>query len=135
MSFGESTVSRNYFVRWGAALLMGIALGCSTAPIYNVSNEPLGRVQSLDVAGVRIERAARLQGWTTERVAEDEIIITRSKGRHTAAATIIYDLSSFDIQLRNSSDFKQRNGHIHKLYNDWIVSLRDTILAEIAARN
>lgn len=120
----------------GRALALAVLLGaCTTAPIYNVTNEPFASPRSLELVGERIERAARLQGWRPERLADDEIIVSRSKGQHTAAATVTFDTRSFSIALRSSSDFKESDGRIHKLYNQWVASLRATIVREVAARN
>lgn len=116
-------------------VLLALLLGaCRTAPIYNVQRAPIGMSgASLEDVGVWIDRAARLQEWRTEAVAPGTLLVTKSRGRHVATATIRYDATSYSITLRNSIDLKQRHGEIHKAYNEWIRSLDRTIRREVAA--
>jgi hypothetical protein len=119
-----------------AALLLALVLGaCVTAPIYNPTHVPLSGHEQLTVELVRerIVRAARMQTWTPEDLGPGVMIVTRREGLHTGIATIHYDLDKFSITLRSSVNFKQKDGMIHKRYNDWIAALETTIRREVAA--
>ena len=118
----------------GLALLALLAGACRTAPIYNVTSASLSSSEAtLEEVGKQIERAARFQNWETESPQPGILIVTRRRGKHVGVATIRYDTGSFSIALRNSHNLKQANGQIHKLYNQWVRALEQTIRREVAA--
>jgi hypothetical protein len=121
---------------WASTALLWLLLAsCVTARIYEPENVPLQYDYSISLAQVsdRVERAARMQGWKTERLSSGHLVATKRKGRHVGTVTIVYDTAKFSLLFRNAVDFKQSGGRIHKLYNEWIRNLEDTIQMEFAS--
>lgn len=116
--------------RW--IVLAALLAGCVTAPVYEVEDRPLDydRPISIEEVGRRIERAATMQNWTTQRLSPGHMIASKKKGRHVGTVTIAYDTRRFSLLFRNAVDFKHSGGRIHKLYNEWVRVLEDTIRME-----
>ena len=122
-------------------LLLTVALaisGCvwlsgNRVPVYNVLDAPLSTTQTEAQVGESIRRAARIQGWEVEEMDQNVIYVTRRYGPHSATAAVLYDARAFSIQLRGSQNFKQSEGRIHKLYNEWVRDLEATIQREVAS--
>lgn len=114
---------------------MVVVFGCKTARVYNVVDVPVTSTRPLtaEEVGARIDRAARIQAWTTEQIAPGHLIATKRKGGHAGTVTISYDASSFSIQLRNATNLKHSGDKIHKLYNEWVQELEETIRMEISS--
>lgn len=120
------------------AFLLLLAFGCKTAAVYNVDGASLGSGGlSLAEVETRIDRAARMQDWDTEKTGPGTMIVTKKRGRHAASATLRYDTQTFSIRLRNSIDLRESGDgtSIHKLYNVWVQRLEDSIVSEATAPN
>jgi hypothetical protein len=123
------------------ALLLTCALaisGCvwlagNRVPVYNVSDAPLSTTRTEAQVGELIRRAARIQGWEIEEVGKNVIYVTKRHGLHSATAVVLYDEAAFSIQLRGSQNFKEGEGRIHKLYNQWVQDLETAIQREVAS--
>jgi len=118
----------------GAFLISGcVWLSGNRVPVYDVLDAPLGTTQSEARVGESIRRAARIQGWEVEEVDLDAIYVTKRHGSHVATAVVQYGARSFSIELRGSQNFKQGEGRIHKLYNEWVRDLEGMIRREVAS--
>lgn len=118
----------------GALAISGcVWLSGNRVPVYNVLDAPLGTTRTEAQVGEIIRRAARIQGWEVEEVNHNVIYVTRRHGPHSATAAVLYDAAAFSIQLRGSQNFKQGEGSIHKLYNQWVHDLEETIQREVAS--
>ena len=98
----------------------------------DVAEAPLHRAGTIEQVGERVRRAAQMQGWDVREVQHRVLYVTKQRGRHSATASIAYDVDSFSIQFRGSENLKQSGARIHKLYNEWIRELESTIQHEVA---
>jgi hypothetical protein len=115
-----------------------VTLGCvwlsgNRAPVYNVVDAPLDSSGSLERVGEQIRLAARLIDWQVEEFRPNVVLATKRHGSHVATAAISYDADSFSIELRGSSQMKQGDGRVHKLYNEWVHDLEAAIRREVSA--
>lgn len=101
---------------------------CKTAPVYNVSSEPVNSVSGQPALSVEqvenvIIGAAIKRGWKP-RVVNTGLIEARLDLRqHTAVINISYSPTSYSIQYVDSQNLHYRNGEIHRNYNNWITNL------------
>lgn len=101
---------------------------CKTAPVYNVSNEPVNSVSGQPALSVEqvenvIIGAAIKRGWKP-RVVNSGLIEARLDLRqHTAVINISYSPTSYSIQYVDSQNLHYNNGEIHRNYNNWITNL------------
>ena len=116
-----------------SAAEIGVWLSGNRVPVHNVLDAPLSTTQTEAQVGESIRRAARIQGWGVEEMDQNVIYVTRRHGSHFATAAVLYDARAFSIQLRGSQNFKQGEGRIHKLYNQWVRDLEATIQREVAS--
>ena len=116
------------------ALLVALSLvaGCKTRAIYNAERVALEPV-TLEERARQIERAARLQGWALETVAPGVSIATRRSGPHVAVATLTFGPERFAIDFRSSVALNHSGDRIHGRYNEWVMALERSILAEAAS--
>ena len=118
----------------GALTISGcVWLSGNRVPVYDVLDAPLSTTRTEAQVGEIIGRAARIQGWEVEEVNQNVIYVTRRRGSHSATAAVLYDATAFSIQLRGSQNFKQGEGRIHKLYNQWVRDFEVTIQREGAS--
>lgn len=131
---------------WFSVLIL--LTGCRTLlPVKNVIESPFGVDEgnlSLKQVGKQIRLAASKRGWEIRTVDEGHYIGTLNIRAHTAVVDIEFDLKSFSITYRNSTNLraKCRGGttknvstslspkskcqgvvYIHPNYNQWIRNL------------
>lgn len=123
---------RPRFLRFALVWLVA-ASACSTAPIYDVADARLGGTATLEQRTQQIVRAARMQDWEVEQLQPNVMIAIKKRGRHVATTTIRYDETRFSLELRNSVDLAQSPTRIHKLYNEWVEGLENSIRQEVSA--
>jgi hypothetical protein len=117
-----------------AVLLVGS--GCrTTAPILNVTKEPLGAPPGSQVMLEDVSRAiwaaGKHLGWEMQQVRPGELIGTLNLRRHQAVVSITHDTSTFSINYRGSINLRHHDSEIHRNYNNWINNLRKSIQAEM----
>lgn len=101
---------------------------CKTAPVYNVSSEPVNSVSAQPALSVEqvenvIIGAAIKRGWKP-RVVNSGLIEARLDLRqHMAVINISYSPTSYSIQYVDSQNLHYSNGEIHRNYNNWITNL------------
>jgi len=115
-----------------AALSGCVWLSGNRAAVYDVAEAPLHGAGTVEQVGEKIRRAAQMQGWQVQEIQPRVLYVTKRRGKHSATASISYDVHAFDIQLRSSENLKQTDSRIHKLYNEWIRALESTIQNEVA---
>ena len=100
--------------------------------MYDVRDATIVQDLSIEEVGRRIRIAARVQDWEVEELEPLVILISKSHTKHGATSTVRYDRNSFSIELRGSHNFKEGEGRIHKLYNQWIRDLERGIHRELS---
>jgi hypothetical protein len=120
------------------ALVLALALvGCTTAPIMNVTEAPVatasGKALSHDQVRSAIVRAGAALGWQMKDEGPNMIVGTLHLRTHTAVVAIPYSPRSYSVQYRSSVDLGEKNGTIHKNYNGWIQNLTRGINAQLSA--
>lgn len=108
---------------------------CTLAPIYTVTDAPVVVVSSRQVSldGVRdaILRAGGKLGWQMNPVESGVINCRISLRGHTAAVDVRYNVKTYSIVYRDSTNLEYRDGQIHKNYNGWIQNLDREIRTEL----
>jgi hypothetical protein len=108
-------------------------LSGNRVPVYNVVEASFAGEASVDDVGERIRLAARLRNWKVEEYRPNILLATKNHRSHIATAAISYDADSFSIELRGSSNMKEGDGRVHRLYNEWVRDLEAAIQREIDA--
>ena len=109
--------------------------GCTSAPIYNVSNatytstEP--GVTQQDIARA-IETAGRSLGWIMKEKEPGHILGTLHLRTHTAVVDIYYDRTKYSITYKDSTDLDYDGTKIHRNYNGWIQNLSNAIDVQVS---
>lgn len=116
------------------ALVFVAALAACSAPIKNVSQQPIntaaGSVSKNDVR-MAIIRAGTGLGWVIADNGPDALVGTLRLRKHTAVVDIPYSTTNYSIQYRSSINLNERDGTIHKNYNGWIQNLTNGIEAQL----
>ena len=135
----EKGTTRMYLRSIGLlALLLAVAPGCvwlsgNRVAVYEVADARLQGAESIEQVRKGIQRAAQIQGWDLQEVESRRLYATKTRGQHSATAVIRYRRDAFSIELRASENLKQANGRIHKLYNEWVRALEESIQIEVIA--
>lgn len=120
-----------------AALLAVAMVGCTSAPIMNVSSTPVAAAsgKALDAEQVRgaIVRAGVALGWQMKDESANTLVGTLQLRSHTAVVEIPYSASNYSIKYRSSINLDEKGGSIHKNYNGWIQNLTRGINAQLSA--
>lgn len=98
-------------------------VGCSTARIHNIENQPISlRAQQHNV-GATIERTLERRGWTVQARREGAVDAYLTGRDYRADITIIYTQTTYSIVNRGSEGLDQRGRRIHENYNRWVETL------------
>lgn len=118
-------------------LLFLLLSGCTSRPVFNVTNEyvptlPNGSYATVDQVEKAILSAAYDRGWKP-RLIEPGLIEARIEVRsHSAIVDIPYTDKFYDIRYRESSNLNYSDGSIHKNYNKWIRNLSSSIQKQLS---
>ncbi len=125
--------------RWAAVVatvLVLLAVGCRGGmPVYNVSDAPVSASKanpSLDEVGKAIQSAGAALGWQMRLTKPGHIIGTLTARTHTAVVDVNYNVKSYSIQYKDSTDLKYDGQSIHPQYNTWIQNLDKRIRAQLS---
>jgi hypothetical protein len=120
------------------AFVLVVTLGCTIAPIHNVTNAPIAtsaKSPSMADIGDAIKRAGAGLGWAMREQTPGKMVGTLNLRTHTAVVNVDYDTSTYSINYADSSELKYdaAKGTIHKAYNGWIQNLSNAIRVQLAA--
>jgi len=123
-------------------LCLGLVLitGCSTAPVYNITDESIstssGTEPSLDQVTKAILAAATgpNQAWEMKVEKPGHILATLFVRTHTTDVDITYTTTSYSITYNSSGNlnYDAEGGTIHRNYNGWVQNLNNAILNRLA---
>ena len=119
-----------------ATLLTATLIGCTSKPIYSVNKAPIhttARNVSMSDIEKAIIRAGAQLGWKMTPVRPGLMQARLDLRSHTAAVDITYDLKSYSIHYRNSSnlDYNDEKKTIHRNYNGWVQNLDKAIQSQL----
>lgn len=125
-------------VYFAMAVVLGVTMGCTTAPIRNVTNAPFAtsaKSPSMAEIGEAIKRAGAGLGWAMREQQPGKMVGTLNLRTHTAVVNVDYDTASYSINYADSSALKYdaAKGTIHKAYNGWVENLSNAIRVQLAA--
>jgi hypothetical protein len=107
------------------------AVGCRTAPIYNVTNQGIvpsgGKPKSLEEVKTAIVEAGRARGWTVKDIAPGHLEAELRLRGHAAVVDIKYSTTSYSITHKDSQNLRYDGTNIHPNYNSWIQNLQRDI--------
>jgi len=108
-----------------------VAVGCRTAPIYNVTNQGIvpsgGKPKSLEQIKTAIVEAGRAKGWIMKDIAPGRLDAELHLRSHVAFVEITYSPTSYSITYKNSINLNYDGTNIHSNYNSWIQNLQREI--------
>ena len=107
---------------------------CRTADVYNVQNAP-GASKPVSMADVEmaIRRAGHGLGWQIVPQGPGKAEGTLVLREHRAVVDITYDVKSYSITYKDSSNLHYDGKTIHSNYNGWIQNLDKAIRAQLSA--
>lgn len=112
-------------------LVLMAAVGCRSAPIYNVTNQTIipsgGKPKSPEEVKTAIVEAGRARGWAMKDIAPGHLEAELRLRSHVAVVEIKYSPTSYSITYRNSMNLNYDGTNIHPNYNSWIVNLQRDI--------
>ena len=125
--------SLNRIASFAVAVLALFALGCTTKPIYNVTNAPVSTAQQASLDDVRqaIQRAGASLGWQMQPDAPGHMLGTLALRNHVAVVDINYTPRTYSITYKDSTNLDADGKNIHNNYNGWIQNLDRTIQAQL----
>jgi hypothetical protein len=108
-----------------------VAVGCRTAPIYNVTNQGIvpsgGKPKSLEQVKTAIVEAGRAKGWIMKDIGPGRLDAELHLRSHVAFVEITYSPASYSITYKNSINLNYDGANIHPNYNSWIQNLQREI--------
>lgn len=117
----------------GAALLLA---GCTSKPIYNVVEAPIGAAKpnpSMEEIGRAIVRAGAGLGWQMTPNQPGHVTGRLALRTHVAVVDINYTPKTYSIRYRDSTNLDHAGTTIHRNYNGWIQNLDKAIRAQLSA--
>lgn len=116
------------------SLLVVFAAGCRSNPVYNVD----GAAVVTGKAGATVEdvkkailRAGGTLGWNMNPVAPGQIIGTLRLRKHVAVVDIKYNMNTYSIMYKDSTNLDFDGTNIHSNYNGWIQNLNKAIQVQL----
>lgn len=125
---------------WILFLLVFFALGCNTAPVYQIRYAPVstdasGDLKPIDQVSQAIMSAASQRGWTPVLKEPGLIQATLMLRNHRATVDITYSQTDYNILYQDSTNLDYDGKNIHRNYNNWIVKLSKSIQKELNKLN
>ena len=112
-------------------VVLAAAVGCRTAPIYNVTNQaivtPGGKPKTLQEIKTAILEAGRARGWIMRDTEPGRLEGELRIRSHIAIVDIKYSTMSYSITYKDSRDLKYDGTEIHSNYNSWVQNLQQEI--------
>jgi hypothetical protein len=119
-----------------AVVVLGFA-GCTSAPIYTVSDVPVTAAsgKALQSSQVRqaIITAGGALGWRVSDAGSGHLEGVLHLREHTAVVDIPYSATQYSILFKSGENLKAADGTIHKRYNAWVQNLDRGIHSALSA--
>ena len=109
--------------------------GCTSKPIYNVSNEPITANNGTPTESQMIKaiiRAGSSLGWTMQKDSPGHIIGTLDIRDHIAIVDITYNSDTYSITYKDSNNLNYNGTKIHRNYNTWVNNLNNAIKVQMS---
>ena len=106
-----------------------LAVGCTTKPVENIDQSlpPDSNRTSVQVQAA-IHDALEEQKWTVQQDSGNVIYAAITvRERHHAEVSIPYSSQQYSIKLRSSRGLDEKDGQIHRNYNNWVILLNEKI--------
>lgn len=107
------------------------AVGCRTAPLYNVTNQSIvpsgGKSKSLEEVKTAIVEAGKARGWMMKDIEPGRLEGELRVRSHVAVVDIKYSTTSYSINYKDSKELHYDGTKIHPNYNGWIQNLQRDI--------
>lgn len=111
--------------------VLAAAVGCRTAPIYNVTDHAIvtsgGKPKTLEEIKIVIVDAGRARGWIMKDIQPGLLEGELRLRNHVAVVDIKYSTTSYNITYKSSTNLLYDGTEIHKNYNSWIQNLQEEI--------
>ncbi|WP_303903256.1 hypothetical protein [Thiohalomonas denitrificans] len=118
------------------ALVVGMAAGCRTAPVYDIDDAPVVASTDKQLSAEQVKkaifRAGGGLGWVMKDSGNNHLEGTLRLRKHMAQVDIRYSPKSYSIQYKDSQELRYDGEKIHQNYNGWIQRLQQRIQAEIS---
>jgi hypothetical protein len=106
------------------SLVLFLLLACTAQPVLEVNQEAITSTPaSLADVQKAITKAGVGLGWQMKPVGPGKIVGTLVLREHTAVVDITYDLKTFSIKYKDSTNLNYDGTNIHRRYNTWIQTL------------
>jgi len=112
-------------------VLLLLLAACTSKPLVNVVDEPLGSEQSMAAVHEAIFAAGHAHGWVMKDAGSASIVATLDVRGHHVVVNIDYSTTEFSITYVDSDDMDAKNGNIHRNYNRWVNNIRVGIHTEL----
>ncbi len=125
----------NYKGIWVALSVIVLAVGCTSKPIMNVTDQPVvsaaGKQLTEDQVRDGIVSAGIALGWVMTPASPGLVSGRLSLRDHVAVVDVRYTAKTYSIAYKDSTNLDYRNGQIHRNYNGWIENLNRDIRNEL----
>jgi len=110
-------------------VVLFLLLACNhLAPVQDVGPEPIVPAPaSIENVEKAILKAGAGLGWQMKPVAPGKIEGTLLIRVHRAVVDITYDMKTFSIKYKDSTELKYDGTNIHQNYNVWVADLAKQI--------
>jgi hypothetical protein len=114
------------------AAVLFLIVACTAAPIQNVEQAPITPTPaSLADVTKAITRAGVGLGWQMKPIAPGKMEGTLLIRDHKAVVDITYDLKTYSIRYKDSTNLNYDGTNIHRNYNGWITNLDKAIRSQL----
>lgn len=116
------------------SLLVVSAAGCRANPVYNVEAAAVvtGKAgATVEDVKKAILRAGGALGWTMNPIAPGQIVGTLRLRKHVAVIDIKYNMNTYSIMYKDSTNLDFDGTSIHSNYNGWIQNLNKAIQVQL----
>ena len=114
------------------AAVLFLIVACTAAPVMNIEQAPVTPTPaSLADVTKAITRAGAGLGWQMTPVAPGKMTATLTLREHRAVVDITYDLKTYSIKYKDSTNLNYDGTNIHRNYNGWITNLDKQIRANL----
>lgn len=112
-------------------LALTLLSGCSAKPILNVEQANINYDLPESKVKQAIMEAGSNRGWLMSIQDNGVIRAELNLRTHQAIVHIPYTKNNYSIQYVSSINLNEKNGKIHKNYNNWIMNLNQDIQVKL----
>lgn len=119
---------------WKSLLIGSIAVflvACQMAPLQPTVTEPVPYTLEKKQAERCIIEAGSMRGWLITPIKPGELQAELNIRQHQVVMRIVYDDKNITFNYVSSKNMNEKNGKIHRQYNNWLNNLRGDIKAKM----